>query len=225
MARPPTITHEQILAAAREVFLAKGIRATVAEVAERAGVAGGSIFNRFPSKEDLFCAAMIADPDGEPPWFELVRQAQAATDVKATLIEIGGQLIAFFRQIMPLMMMAWSNAGASGVPQQFEQPDPMPLRGLRTITELFEAQMRAGRIMRCDPLIAARAFLGGIQNFVFFELVMRAQNQPPLPEERFLRGLVDVLWRGLEPKARTAGRATKRQRSERSGRSRKKRVR
>jgi len=47
MARPPVITEERILDAARGVFLKKGIRATTAEVAKRAGIAEGSIFNRF----------------------------------------------------------------------------------------------------------------------------------------------------------------------------------
>jgi len=47
MPRPAKIKDEEILAAAREVFLEKGIRATTAEVAKRAGIAEGSIFNRF----------------------------------------------------------------------------------------------------------------------------------------------------------------------------------
>src|SRR5438132_7751348 len=124
MPRTPTITQEQILSAAREVFLEKGIRATVAEVAERAGIAGGSIFKHFTTKEDLFCAAMIQGTNDEPRWFELVRRSREAPDVEAAMNAIGAEVIAFFRQILPLMMMAWSNAGASGIPAHFEQPDP-----------------------------------------------------------------------------------------------------
>jgi AcrR family transcriptional regulator len=58
MARRPSIRDEDILEAAREIFLAKGIRATTAEVAERARVSEGILFHRFKSKEGLFRAAL-----------------------------------------------------------------------------------------------------------------------------------------------------------------------
>src|SRR5258708_3324392 len=109
MARTATITHEQILAAAREVFLEKGIRATVAEVAERAGIAGGSIFKRFKTKEDLFCAAMQTQMH-QVEWFDTLARAAESDDVEDALLAIGREILAFFRKIMPLMMMAWSNA-------------------------------------------------------------------------------------------------------------------
>src|SRR5215470_10839817 len=70
MVRPARITDSQILVAARDVFLEKGISATTAEVARRAGIAEGSIFKRFPTKEHLFCAAMT--PGGDPPWLKLI---------------------------------------------------------------------------------------------------------------------------------------------------------
>ena len=47
-----------ILSAARAVFLERGAMGTTSEVAARAGVSEGTIFNRFKSKEMLFRAAM-----------------------------------------------------------------------------------------------------------------------------------------------------------------------
>src|SRR6188768_584747 len=61
--RPPVISNERLLEVAREVFLEFGIRATTLEVATRAGVAEGTIFHRFKSKDELFRAAMNFDPD------------------------------------------------------------------------------------------------------------------------------------------------------------------
>ena len=61
--RPPVISTERLLDVAREVFLELGIRATTSEVATRAGIAEGTIFHRFKSKEELFRAAMNFDPD------------------------------------------------------------------------------------------------------------------------------------------------------------------
>jgi AcrR family transcriptional regulator len=201
MARTATITHEQILEAAREVFLEKGIRATVAEVAERAGIAGGSIFKRFSTKEELFCAAMQTE-GVHLPWVELLQRMSRSSDVPGALMEIGAELLAFFRRILPLMMMAWSNASpSSGIPQLLEQPNPPPIRGLRAVSSFFESQMRLGHVARHNPEIIARAFIGSLQNYVFFELLLRAHDQVPIAEAEFLRGLVQILWRGIEPSA------------------------
>jgi AcrR family transcriptional regulator len=48
----------RILDAARDVFAERGHDASVAEVAERAGVGTATIFRRFPTKDDL-CAAVM----------------------------------------------------------------------------------------------------------------------------------------------------------------------
>jgi AcrR family transcriptional regulator len=48
----------RILAAASEVFAAQGSSATTEEVARRAGVAIGTIFRHFPTKDDLLTAIM-----------------------------------------------------------------------------------------------------------------------------------------------------------------------
>jgi AcrR family transcriptional regulator len=53
-----------VLEAARSVFAERGTDAGIAEVAERAGVGVGTIFRRFPTKDDLL-AAVVEDRVGE----------------------------------------------------------------------------------------------------------------------------------------------------------------
>jgi AcrR family transcriptional regulator len=48
----------RVLDAAREVFAEQGIDAPVVEIAERAGVGVGTIFRRFPTKDDLLAAVV-----------------------------------------------------------------------------------------------------------------------------------------------------------------------
>lgn len=49
--------REEILAAARQVFAERGFRGTtIADIAEAANIALGTIYNYFPSKEDVFAA-------------------------------------------------------------------------------------------------------------------------------------------------------------------------
>jgi AcrR family transcriptional regulator len=49
---------ERILEAARAVFARDGLDASVADVAERAGVGTATIFRRFPTKDDLVSAVL-----------------------------------------------------------------------------------------------------------------------------------------------------------------------
>jgi AcrR family transcriptional regulator len=48
--------RRRVLDAAAEAFAAGGLDVGVAEIARRAGVGAGTIFRRFPCKEDLVCA-------------------------------------------------------------------------------------------------------------------------------------------------------------------------
>jgi AcrR family transcriptional regulator len=82
----------RVLDAAREVFAEQGIDAPVNDIAERAGVGVGTIFRRFPSKEELFVAlleqrgellidaadAALARDDVGPAFREFVETAVAS---------------------------------------------------------------------------------------------------------------------------------------------------
>ena len=194
MSRPSVITEEQILDAARGVFLERGFSATTAEVARRAGIAEGSIFKRYKTKIDLFRAAMQPAMD-DPAWLNLLA-AQAGTDLRQTLVTVGLEAIEFFRQVMPLHMMSWSNPTGMR-----DSPVNAPaLRALKRVTAFFEGEMRAGRLRRHDPEILARAYMGSLHNYVFYEMVFRAHDELPLPPETFLRGIVNLLYVGLERK-------------------------
>jgi AcrR family transcriptional regulator len=199
VARPVSIKDETIIEAARAVFLEHGFRATTADVARRAGVSEGSIFKRYRSKYDLFRAAM-EDHLAEPEWVRTLPGRVGKGEMKQGLLELAGEMIGFFRELMPLIMMSWSNPGPDGLPPMLAVPNPPPLRALKQLTGYFEAEMRAGRLRRVDPEIAARSFLGGVFHFVFTEVLHRASDELPLAQETYVRGLVNLLWAGLEPR-------------------------
>jgi AcrR family transcriptional regulator len=199
MARPVSIKDETIIAAARHVFLERGIQATTAEVAERAGVSEGSVFKRFKSKSELFRAAM-EDRLIEPDWMHDLGARVGKGDMRDNLFDLGVSIIAFFRDLMPLMMMAWSNPAPNGLPGAIAGPNPPPVRVIKQLTGYFEAEMRAGRLRRQDAEVVARSFLGSLVHFVFFELLHRAEGELPLSTETYVRGLVSLLWGGIEPR-------------------------
>ncbi len=55
--------RQLILAAAAEVFAERGLEASTAEIARRAGVGEATLFRRFPTKDDLI-VAIVAEADG-----------------------------------------------------------------------------------------------------------------------------------------------------------------
>jgi len=56
--------RKRLLDAAVEVFAEQGLEASTAEIARRAGVGQGTVFRRFPTKDDLV-AAIVVDRLGE----------------------------------------------------------------------------------------------------------------------------------------------------------------
>ncbi|WP_373048569.1 TetR/AcrR family transcriptional regulator [Vulgatibacter sp.] len=194
MARPSTITNEQILEAARAIFLEKGFAASTAAIARRAGVSEGSIFKRFATKEELFLAAMGVS-EGPAPLKNL--QALVGTgSVKENLLEIGMGMLAFLEELLPRVTMVWSTTSPA---KMFEgMSEPPPVKGLKMLTNYLDAEQRLGRIRRCDPELAARTFLGGLLQYAFFDMI-GANRWMPLAAPTYVRGLVEVIWLGLEP--------------------------
>jgi AcrR family transcriptional regulator len=196
MARPRSIDDAVILQAAREVFLERGFAGTTAEVARRAGISEGSIFNRFASKQCLFQAA-IKPRIEDATWIADLESRVGEGTVTEHLIEIGLGGISFFQRLLTMIMMAWSNAEhLGGIPQL---PGRVPLEVLGRLARYFEAEMRLGRMRRVDAEIVARTFLAAIHNYAFFEVLLRQQGQLPLPAGMYIRGVVDALWGGVAP--------------------------
>jgi AcrR family transcriptional regulator len=200
MARPISIDDEQLLSAAREVFLEKGISATTAEIAARAGVAEGTLFHRFGNKVALFNAALR--PDGGNVLKRIGLAAKAGQgELEETLFEVLQTLIDFLRGAMPRIMMSWSNRGESGLPSMLEGENPPPLAVLRELALYFEAETHAGRIRAVDPEIMARACAAGAIHFVFIETLGAFHGSAPMPQSMYVRGLVDLLLKGALPAA------------------------
>ena len=65
----PSPLLTRILEVARRLFLERGFKATTAEVAREAGVAEGSLFKRWKTKQELFLSAMSAG-DEDPIWVQ-----------------------------------------------------------------------------------------------------------------------------------------------------------
>ncbi len=210
MPRPQAFTDEQLLAAAREVFLERGVLATTAEMAARAGVAESTLFYRFKTKAALFQAALRPDME-EPRWLARLESLAEPEDLEAALCSLGVEVLTHFRKAVPLLMMQWSNppparptAGAPAGPGEH-----VPAQAVRRLSAFFEAHMRAGRLLPAPPDVTARVFLGGFLHYAFHEAMAPQAATPHPPAEPYVREVVALLLSGLAPPPRTPRRPSR----------------
>lgn len=76
--------RESLLAAAEEEFAERGLAASIADIARRAGVAKGTVFRHFATKEDLI-AAIVAEHIGSLT--AVAQRLAGAADPGAALLE------------------------------------------------------------------------------------------------------------------------------------------
>lgn len=194
MPRPKTIQTEKIVDVARKLFLEQGFGVSTALIAKAAGISEGSIFKRFPTKELLFREAM-----GIPSYkAERLEARMGAGDPKENLVELCHETIAFFRKLLPRVTMLLAHPSFNPADCIRENKHAQPLVVLRSVRDHFAAEMKLGRIRACDPEVVARMIIGSLHHLVFFEM-LGVQEVMPMPTEHYVQGLVDVVWKGLEP--------------------------
>jgi AcrR family transcriptional regulator len=194
MSRPVTITDEQILKAARRVFLAEGYGAQTSKIARSAGVSEGTIFKRFPTKEALFIAAV--DLDLEAKWHVLAKDLTThwrGVDGLTTLFE---ELLSFFDDLLPRMMTAFGSCIRAEMPIWGDAGSPRQ-RDLEILTALVKAQIDAGRVRQVDPEDVANLIMGAMVHHVFVSLDMRRPLQPE-DVRRIARTTLDLIWSGIK---------------------------
>ncbi len=140
--------RQRILAAARDAFAEEGLSVTLDEIAHRAGVGVGTVYRRFPDKEQLidalfedqmtkFVASAEECLHDEDPWDGLIRFLDQACHVHACdrgFKEValsgshGHERIARARQMMfPLVSQLVARAQADGSLRPDVQPTDVPL--------------------------------------------------------------------------------------------------
>jgi len=101
-----------ILAAAAKVFDAHGYAATTVEaVAEQAGIAKGSIYNYFRSKEELFAQVFdnVISVEFSDFW-KVVKADRPAIDKLNTVLDLWYKRLAQYNRIGRLVLEFWATA-------------------------------------------------------------------------------------------------------------------
>lgn len=197
MARPRTITDEQIVEAARAVFVEQGFSATTAEIARRAGVSEGTLFKRFPTKEDMF--EEVVGLRDYPAWRAELPTLVGVGDVRRNLERAALRFLEASERIVPNLMLIFSRGHAPAHNPMLERLGNPVRHDADALAAYLRAEVALGRVRPVDADVAALTLVGTLTHYVHRELMMPEAGREPLDPGRFVRGLLDVLWPGLEP--------------------------
>jgi AcrR family transcriptional regulator len=200
MGRNPKITNDEILEAAREVFLDQGSGASTADIADRAGISEASIFKRFATKQDLFMAAIGITKT--PTWVKKLESGTPNPEFKAELIEICGEILAFYQDVFPRVIMMMSPMKLLLMSKQFIPP---PIRDSHLLAGFLQRAIDLGYLRPCDARTVAQALVGAVNNYAMTQTFINSprsstfvQSEQLKPEE-FVRSTIDILWAGIAP--------------------------
>ncbi len=158
--------REAILEAATDLFLELGYdRTSLARVARGAGVSKATLFKQFPTKAELFEAAVLAagdaprGPFAEPP----------PGDLQAGLVVLGRAYAELLMRPRVVDMMRTLIAESPRFPElQGRTFDFGTLPVLSALRRYLAAERAAGNARMGDPDLAATQFLGMIASVVFW---------------------------------------------------------
>jgi len=157
-APPREDTRTRLLTAGIAVLASGGYAsASVAAIAERAGVATGTLYRHFPSKADLFVELFRAIGDAE-----LTAMQEAAAQAHTAAEELDAVIATFAGRAMSRPRLAWAL-----VYEPLDGPvDAERVRCRRAyakrLAQFVRERVHAGELPDQDPDTTAAALIGGI---------------------------------------------------------------
>ncbi len=183
-----------ILRAAAKLVAERGYqRTTTKAIAREAGIAEGTIYKYFASKEELlfaFLKPLVVDP------LSSLLEATAGHHDDRTLRALIANRVALFEQHRDLLKAVFSEALfnpalAKAMMQQLFHP------GSQLVGEYFARRTREGAFRAIDPQVAIRALIGAlVGNFLLWE-ILHAERPTPTQHQQLIDDLSTLFLRGL----------------------------
>jgi AcrR family transcriptional regulator len=184
-------TSAEIVQAAHHLFLTHGFHGTsMRQIAAGAGIALGSIYNHFPSKEDIFIAVVLQ----YHPLFDVLPAMNAARGdtIEALIRDAAARMVAGmddrfdFLNIVFIELVEFKGCHLPRILQKL-------------FPELMQFAQRIGdtnaELRPIPPPVVARAFLGLFFSFVMTELIIA--NQLPAVQENAFDHFVEIFLHGI----------------------------
>jgi AcrR family transcriptional regulator len=156
-------SRERILAAARELFAARGFKGTTtASIARRARLNEALIFRHFPAKKDLFTAILRDKLEDE----RLARIIDAA-ECRSIPVEDAIRLVAqrFAEAFDPVFLRLYHHSALEDHALANAFYDQFVSRFLALVEQLIARGISESGFRNVDARIAARAFTGMLRSY------------------------------------------------------------
>ncbi|MDI6745719.1 MAG: TetR/AcrR family transcriptional regulator [Rhodocyclaceae bacterium] len=200
MSRPPAEissadSHQRLIHAATESFMAEGYRASIDRIAKRAGLARQTLYNHFSCKEDLFSEVVNTivnsilvslDGDGVNVRERLVR---FATLLRQRAMSDEG--IAIFRTLVaevprfPVLGQTFFDKG--------------PAQTVQRLADFLARAMSQGTLRQDEPLFAAEMLLSMLEGFERTRRLFGAPTLSDDQEQERVAQVVDCFLRAYAP--------------------------
>ena len=182
VARTKTITNDALLAAARDVFLEKGFAASTRTIAQKAGVSEGLLFQRFPTKSELFFAAMVPPP--------LASADPNGAEFEPAFRAIAGRLLDYFRSSAPVLLQLTTHPEFRF--DQFAAAHPQSaLVSLRAELVRFLASNKSP-----DPSGASLVLISSLYGIAMLEKLGALGGRFP---SEFVQRAIGCMWQAVRP--------------------------
>lgn len=194
--------RQQILEEAYPLFLKNGFHGTsVRQIARRAGIALGNIYNHFESKEAVFTAVL----DAFHPYHQILPAIQAAEGetVEAFVQDAARQMVAHLGRrpdFLKLMFIELVEFEGGHMPHLIETIFPQLSQVIARFTDA-DAQPGGdsplkGRLRPLSPPILIRAFLGLFFSYYITQMLF-SKYEVPLFQPDALDQFVDIFLHGI----------------------------
>jgi AcrR family transcriptional regulator len=195
MGRYKTISDDEVLRVARDVFRAQGHTATTRAVAEAAGISEAVLYQRFGSKDEMFFAAMHPTaPDVE----EVLGPKDPPDDARKYLRTVAVRAAKYFSGVIPLALHIMTHPSFDRtLLAKARAGGPAALRD--GLAERLASLARRGRIVTSSEVVTARLLVSLAHDWALGNVF---QHDASAGRLRGLTDMVDVVWLGLRPRGK-----------------------
>jgi AcrR family transcriptional regulator len=186
-------TRAGIMQAAHELFLEKGYSGTsMRQIARRAGVAVGGIYNHFDSKEDIFAAIFVE----RHPFFQIVPILDAArgNSLEDLLRDVARRMVEVLKErpdFLNLLFIEMIEFRARHMPAFVEKALPR----LQSLVKRFESAQARERLRPLPVYMILRAFLGMFVSYAISEQLIG--SLPAEAKTDSLNYFIDIFLHGI----------------------------
>jgi len=187
--------REQILDAALRLWTRRGFDASsVDALAREAGVAKGTIYLYFATKEQLLAAAV--ERWSLLPDLAALSSRLGDLPLAEALPRLVEQLWSRLRAAAPLVgLLLRELAMRPAEARHFLETVVLPANG--AFAEFLDARVRAGEVRALDGFVAARSLVGMLMIFVWTQHVLGGDAIRPIPDSAIVETASSLFLRGV----------------------------